>query len=65
MLHVLPLLLLVQVIVLVVRLLAGGALPGWAFFIECFVATALWPLVAFFYLAPQRRATDRDENRPL
>ena len=65
MLHVLPLLLLVQVIVVIVRVLAGGTLPGLSFFIESVVATALWPLVAFFYLAPQRRAIDRDDHRPL
>jgi rod shape-determining protein MreD len=26
---------------------------------------ALWPLASLLLLAPQRRAPDRDENRPL
>jgi rod shape-determining protein MreD len=25
----------------------------------------LWPVVTFLLLAPQRRAPDRDKNRPL
>jgi rod shape-determining protein MreD len=65
MLYVLPLLLGAQVAVLAVRLLAGGTFPGGWYFMSSVIAIALWPLVTFFYLAPQRRAVDRDEHRPL
>jgi rod shape-determining protein MreD len=44
---------------------AGDLFPGWSYFIApCFEAV-LWPIVSFVFLAPQRRAPDPDENRPL
>lgn len=63
--HVLPLLLLMQTVQLVVRLLVSGRFPGWLYFAESFVAAALWPVVSFILLAPQRRAIDRDDTRPI
>ncbi len=65
MLHVLPLLLMVQAVILLIRMGAGGVFPGVGYFLESVIATLLWPVIAFFYLAPQRRAVDRDEHRPL
>jgi rod shape-determining protein MreD len=50
---------------LLVRMLAGDLFPGWSYFIAPCIEAALWPLVTFAYLAPQRRAPDPDENRPL
>jgi rod shape-determining protein MreD len=64
-LHILPLLLLAQLVQLVVRMLISGKFPGWPYFLESFVATALWPVITWLLLAPQRRAVDRDETRPL
>jgi rod shape-determining protein MreD len=64
-LHVLPLLLLAQAVELVVRLIISGKFPGWLYFADSFVAAALWPIASFLLLAPQRRAVDRDENRPI
>lgn len=64
-LHVLPLLLLTQTVQLMVRLLVSGKFPGWLFFSESFVSAALWPMVTWLLLAPQRRAIDRDETRPI
>jgi len=64
-LHVLPLLLLAQAVELVVRLIISGKFPGWLYFADSFVAAALWPVATFLLLAPQRRAVDRDENRPI
>jgi len=64
-LHVLPLLLMAQVVSLVVRLLVGGQFPGWLYFAESFVAAAIWPLLTWILLAPQRRAIDRDDTRPI
>ena len=63
--HVLPLLLLTQSIQLLVRFLVSGNFPGWSYFIESLVSVALWPLVTWILLAPQRRAVDRDHTRPI
>jgi rod shape-determining protein MreD len=65
MLHVLPLLLLAQAVQLVVRAIVSGKFPGWLFFIDSFVAAVLWPIATWVLLAPQRRAIDRDETRPI
>jgi rod shape-determining protein MreD len=63
--QVLPLFIATHLVSLIVRLLAGDLFPGWSYFIApCFEA-ALWPVVSFVLLAPQRRAPDPDENRPL
>jgi rod shape-determining protein MreD len=64
-LHVLPLLLFAQTVQLVVRVLVSGKFPGWLYFIDSFVAAALWPVTSWLLLAPQRRAIDRDETRPI
>lgn len=64
-LHVLPLLLVMQAVQLVIRLAVGSVFPGWAWFLQSFVTAALWPLVTVLLLAPQRRAVDRDETRPI
>ena len=64
-LHILPLLLFTQVVQLVVRAVVGGQFPGWLYFAESLIAAALWPVVTWMLLAPQRRAIDRDETRPI
>jgi rod shape-determining protein MreD len=64
-LHVLPLLLLAQLVQLLIRLMAGGSFPGWMYFVESLISVALWPLATWILLAPQRRAINRDDNRPL
>ncbi|HCE08908.1 MAG TPA: rod shape-determining protein MreD [Oxalobacteraceae bacterium] len=63
--HVLPLLLLTQAVQLVVRLTVSGKFPGWLYFSESLVAAAMWPIVTWILLAPQRRAIDHDETRPI
>ncbi|RZI43873.1 rod shape-determining protein MreD [Herbaspirillum sp. HC18] len=63
--HVLPLLLLAQVVQFVVRMMVSGMFPGVLYFLESFVSAALWPVVTLLLLAPQRRAVDRDETRPI
>ncbi|MCU0957884.1 MAG: rod shape-determining protein MreD [Hydrogenophaga sp.] len=63
--QVFPLLLAAQLLVLVVRMASGGTFPGWSFFLAPVIETLLWPLVSVVLLAPQRRAPDPDENRPL
>ena len=63
--HVFPLLLLTQAIQMMVRFLVSGKFPGWFYFAESVAAVALWPLVTWLLLAPQRRAVDRDHTRPI
>ncbi len=50
---------------LLVRLLAGDMFPGWSLLLAPLFEAALWPVAALLLLAPQRRAPDPDENRPL
>jgi rod shape-determining protein MreD len=64
-LQVLPLFAAAHLVALVVRLASGGAFPGWALLAAPALESLLWPLAAWFLLAPQRRAPDPDENRPL
>lgn len=64
-LHILPLLLLTQTVQLVVRAIVSEKFPHWYYFSESFVCALLWPVVTWLLLAPQRRAVNRDENRPI
>nr|WP_315468954.1 rod shape-determining protein MreD [uncultured Undibacterium sp.] len=65
-LQVFPLFLGVQLIQLLVRLLSSDShFPGWLFFLECAVTTALWPVASWLLLAPQRRPVDKDDTRPI
>jgi rod shape-determining protein MreD len=49
----------------VIRLIAGDQFPGWNLFLAPLIEAALWPLASLLLLAPQRRAPDPDQNRPL
>lgn len=64
-LHVLPLLLIMQGVQLVIQFAVSGRFPGWLFFAESVVTAALWPVATWILLAPQRRAVDRDDTRPI
>jgi rod shape-determining protein MreD len=64
-LQVLPLFVAMHAISLLVRLVAGDLFPGWSVFIAPLVEAFLWPFVTLLLLAPQLRAPDPDENRPL
>ena len=64
-LQVLPLFLVAHALSWAARLLTGNTFPGaWALLAPLLEA-ALWPLVSVMLLAPQRRAPNPDENRPL
>ena len=63
--QVLPLFAAAHAIELAIRLLAGGAFPGWTVLLAPAIEGLLWPVVSVVLLAPQRRAPDPDENRPL
>ncbi len=64
-LQILPLFLAAHLVSLVVRMLAGGMFPGWWWLAAPLLEALLWPLATLLLLAPQRRAPDPDENRPL
>ena len=64
-LHILPLMLLTQTVQLLVRVIVSGKFPHWYYFSESFVCALLWPMVTWLLLAPQRRAVNRDDNRPI
>ena len=64
-LHVLPLLIMVQVVQFGVRAVPGIELPGLGYFIGPFVGTALWLPLTFILLLPQYQPVDRDANRPI
>ena len=63
-LQVLPLFVAAHAVSLVVRMLAGGMFPGWSF-ARAAVRSAAVAGGDVALLAPQRRAPDPDENRPL
>lgn len=64
-LQILPLFVSAHAVSLVVRMLMGGMLPGWEMLLAPMFESLLWPLVSLLLLAPQRRAPDPDQNRPL
>lgn len=64
-LHVLPLLMLSQILMTVVRMLAGAEFPGWGYFVGPFVGAALWIPFNYLLLLPQYQPVDRDEHRPI
>ena len=63
--HVLPLFLAAQAVQALIRLMAGGMGPDWGLLLSPLAQTLLWPVATALLLAPQRRAPDPDENRPL
>jgi len=65
MVQVLPLFAISHIVEIALRLMAGGAFPGWSLLLSPLLEAALWPVANILLLAPQRRAPDPDENRPL
>ncbi|WP_395689663.1 rod shape-determining protein MreD [Caenimonas koreensis] len=63
--QVFPLFIAAHAIELAIRMITGGIFPGWALLIAPVAESLLWPVVSIVLLAPQRRAPDPDENRPL
>jgi rod shape-determining protein MreD len=64
-LQIVPVFFAAHVVSLLVRLLAGGMFPGWGLLLAPVFESLLWPVATVLLLAPQRRAPDRDQNRPL
>jgi rod shape-determining protein MreD len=63
--QVLPLFAAAHAIELALRMIAGGAFPGLYILLAPLLEAVLWPVISVILLAPQRRAPDPDENRPL
>jgi rod shape-determining protein MreD len=64
-LQVLPLFAATHAIELAIRMFAGGVFPGLSLVLAPMIESMLWPVISIALLAPQRRAPDPDENRPL
>ena len=64
-LHVLPVFVAAHAVSLLARLVAGGMFPGWWLLAAPVFEALMWPVVVVLLLAPQRRAPDPDQNRPL
>ena len=64
-LQILPVFLAAHAVSLIVRMVAGGMFPGWSILLSPVFEAMLWPVATVLLLAPQRRAPDPDENRPL
>ena len=64
-LQILPLFVAAHAVSFIVRMIAGGMLPGWELLLAPLFESLLWPLVTWLLLAPQRRPPDPDQNRPL
>ncbi len=64
-LQILPVFVVVHLVSLAVRMAAGGMFPGWSLLLAPLFEALLWPVVTLLLLAPQRRAPDPDQNRPL
>ena len=64
-LHLLPVFVLAQVLMVAVRLLAGAEFPGWSYFLSSLSSTLLWAPLSVLLMLPQYQAVDRDDNRPI
>lgn len=64
-LHVLPLLLGTQFVMLLIRLLTGAEFPGVLYFLSSCVAALLWHPLNYVLLLPQYQPVERDDNRPI
>lgn len=63
--QVLPLFFAAHAIELAIRMIAGGIFPGITVLLAPVLEAVLWPVASVILLAPQRRAPNPDENRPL
>ena len=63
--QILPLFFAAHAVSLLVRMISGGMFPGWQMLLAPVFEALLWPVATWLLLAPQRRAPDPDQNRPL
>lgn len=65
MVQLVPLLMVSHLLQLLVRMVSGSSFPGWSLFLSPLLEGILWPVITLLLLAPQRRAPDPDDNRPI
>lgn len=63
--HLLPVFLLGQLVNWLVASVTGSVQLSWSYWLPPLLQMLLWPLASVLLRAPQLRATDRDENRPI
>lgn len=64
-LHVLPMLLGTQLVMVLTRLAGGADFPGWGYFLGSFTGALLWFPLTYALLLPQYQPVEKDENRPI
>lgn len=64
-LHVLPLFLGTQGVMLLVRLVTGAEFPGLLWFLASASSALLWYPLTYLLLLPQFRPEEKDDNRPI
>ena len=64
-LQILPLLLLTQMVMLLLRLITGAEFPGLSYFLGSLVGALLWYPLSFLLLVQQYQPLEKDENRPI
>ena len=63
--QILPLFVVAKLASVLARLAVGGMFPGWTVMLSPLFEALLWPMATLLLLAPQRRAPDPDQTRPL
>lgn len=64
-LQILPLFAVAHGVEITIRMISGGVFPGWLLLLAPLAESLLWPVISVMLLAPQRRAPNPDQNRPL
>ncbi|WP_397408570.1 rod shape-determining protein MreD [Polaromonas sp.] len=64
-LQILPLFVMAHGLEITIRMISGGVFPGWVLLLAPLAESLLWPVISVMLLAPQRRAPNPDQNRPL
>ena len=64
-LHVLPMFLGMQLVMMAARMLGGAEFPGLLWFLSSFSATLFWYPATYLLLIPQFQPEDKDVNRPI
>ena len=60
--HIMPLLILNDLIVLLIRLAAGADFPGYWYFLGAVIGGLLWPVLSFVLKLPQRPSVSDDSG---
>ncbi|MBX6319054.1 rod shape-determining protein MreD [Pigmentiphaga sp.] len=64
-LHVLPIFFVSELTVFSIRGWLDNSWPGWWWALSSVISALLWPLAGWILQAPQRRAIDPDDTRPI